>query len=111
MYDYTHLYRNKGYKYCYEVVNDELFVIRNGEKIHYKAPKYVKLQCEKFMNDLVNFGDGFNINKSCYDGLAEFQWFVLINIFCWKHKSNTKKRRYELIVMLIVRKQAKVLAF
>lgn len=132
-YNYEHLYKNKGYKYCYEVVYDELFVIRNGEKIHYTAPKYVKLQCEKFMEDLeksqnddypyffdikmlkkiekllqiIQFGDGFNVGKSCYEGLAEFQWFVIINIFCWKHKENRKKRRYELIVMLITRKQAK----
>ena len=134
MYDYTHLYKNKGYKYCYEVVNDELFVIKNGEKIHYKAPKYVIKQCEKFINDLeksqncedypyffdikmlkklekllqlITFGDGFCVGKSYFEGLAEFQWFVLINIFCWKYKDNTKKRRYELIVMLICRKNAK----
>ena len=134
MYDYTHLYKNKGYKYAYEVVNDELFVIRNGEKIHYKAPKYVRLQCEKFMNDLeksqncedypyffdikmlkklekllklIQFGDGFYVGKSYFEGLADFQWFAIINFFCWKYKNNTKKRRYELVVMLIPRKNAK----
>lgn len=133
MYDYTHLYKNKGYKYSYEVVEDELFVVRDGEKIHYSAPKYVKKQCKKFLDDLdksqnenypyffdikmlkklekllklISFGDGFCVGKSCFDALAEFQWFILINIFCWKHKSNKKKRRYETVVMLITRKQAK----
>ena len=132
-YDYTELYKNKGYSYAYSVVMDELYVERDGEKIHFEAPKYVKKQCEKFFNDLeqsqnddfpyffdikmlkklekilklITFGDGFCVGKSYYEGLAEFQWFVLINIFCWKHKSNPRKRRYELIVMLISRKNAK----
>lgn len=132
-YNYEYLYKNNGYKYAKLVVNDELYVIRNNKKISFKAPKYVKLQCKKFLDDLdksqdenypyffsiktlkkigkilklINFGDGFYCGKSFYDGLADFQWMVIINLFCWKHKANKNKRRYELIVMLTCRKNAK----
>lgn len=47
-------------------------------------------------------------NKSAYEHLAKFQWFFIINILCVKRKSNNK-RRYELSIMLIGRKNGKTL--
>ena len=51
-------------------------------------------------------GDGFLANRTTYDSLAPFQWFLILNVFCWKYK-NKNKRRYELAVLLISRKNAK----
>lgn len=133
MYDYNYLKKSKCYKYAKEVVNDELFVIRNGEKIQFKAPKYVKKNCQKFLDDLeksqnddyeyffnikkmkkiekllklLMFGDGFYVGESFYDTLADFQWYIILNLFCWVKKDNPKKRKHEIIMLLITRKEGK----
>ena len=87
--------------------------------------KYVKKQCQQFIDSidsddyyidetmlsaiceflkLVNIMPG----KNAYDNLAGFQWFFITNILCMKRKSNNK-RRYELSVMLIARKNGKTM--
>ena len=87
--------------------------------------KYVKKQCQEFIDSidsddyyidetmlsaiceflkLVNIMPG----KNAYDNLAGFQWFFITNILCMKRKSNNK-RRYELSVMLIARKNGKTM--
>ena len=123
MYDKMDLQKireHKAYKYAKAVSNNEII-----------AGKYVKIACEKFLNDvdnnddskyfldtdeltkitnltkLINMATGLKVGVSCFEALAGFQWFFLVNALCWKHKDNPKKRRYEKSVLLIARKSGK----
>lgn len=108
---------NKAYQYALWCVDDK----------NIKVGKYVKKQCQEFINILdddnskyyinekeVKIIEGFlrliNImpNKSAYDNLVGFQWFFIINALCVRRKEN-KKRRYELSILLIARKNGKTL--
>lgn len=135
MYNYDKLYENKGYLYAYNVAENLLTVDLHGEIRPYEAPKYVKLQCEQFFSDLeesqkddfpfyfdikqmtvienllkiINLADGLQRGKSCYQALFGFQWFILINLFCWRYKCNPKKRRYESCLISLARKNGRVL--
>lgn len=106
---------SKAYKYATECIdgNDNV-------------GKYVKKQCQIFVDSLKDdseyyIDDGeftalcsflklINImpNKNAYDNLALFQWFFITNVLCVRRKSNGK-RRYELSIMLIARKQGKTM--
>lgn len=120
------IYDHLAYKYAYDVVNDNIKL--NGTPI--KQAKYVIKQCERFLYDLedeeckyfidedeldkitkltklINMGDGLKVGQSAYDALVGFQWFFIVNIFCWKHKDNIQKRRYETLTLLIGRKSGK----
>ena len=108
---------NKAYQYALWCVDD------NNKKVG----KYVKKQCQDFI-DIVNdenskyyikekelqIIEGFlkliNImpNKSAYDNLVGFQWFFIVNSLCVRRKTNNK-RRYELSILLIARKNGKTL--
>lgn len=95
-----------------------------------KAGKYVIKACQKFIDDLndeeskyfldevelkkiegllklANMSSGSRVGDSCYDALADFQWFFIVNALCWKHKDKPEKRRYEKSVLLIARKSGK----
>ena len=108
---------NKAYQYALWCVDD------NNKKVG----RYVKKQCQDFI-DIVNYEnskyyikekelqiiEGFlkliNImpNKSAYDNLVGFQWFFIVNSLCVRRKTNNK-RRYELSILLIARKNGKTL--
>ena len=108
---------NKAYQYALWCVDD------NNKKVG----RYVKKQCQYFI-DIVNdenskyyikekelqIIEGFlkliNImpNKSAYDNLVGFQWFFIVNSLCVRRKTNNK-RRYELSILLIARKNGKTL--
>ena len=108
---------NKAYQYALWCVDD------NNKKVG----RYVKKQCQDFI-DIVNdenskyyikekelqIIEGFlkliNImpNKSAYDNLVGFQWFFIVNSLCVRRKTNNK-RRYELSILLIARKNGKTL--
>ena len=129
MFSYERLKNTEAYQYATDVINDSITV--DGQP--FEQCKYIKKQCQKFLDDLdkyyddnfnyyfdedemsslmelckyINFGDGFFNGFSAYQGLAPFQWFILLNIFCWKRKDNPSKRRYETAVLLITRKSAK----
>lgn len=94
----------------------------------------VKAQCRFFLNDyhnrqhkeefdyyfdedklliinnllkLLNFATGF-VEKQCVlDSLANFQAFLIANIFGWRYKSNPKRFRYRDVNLFIARKNAK----
>lgn len=95
-----------------------------------KSNAYVKLQCNKFLNDLehgvdgfvmdhdelekinnilklVNFATGSRRGMRIADGLHHFQAFIIVNIFGWKNISDPEKRRYENIVLMVARKNGK----
>lgn len=66
-------------------------------------------QCKK-INDLLKlfvFPNGFLAGEEVLNNLADFQAFLLVNIFCWRFKENKKKFRYRDIVLYIARKNAK----
>ena len=106
---------NKAYQYALWCVDD------NNKKVG----RYVKKQCQEFI-DVVNNEDskyyikekelqiieGFlkliNImpNKSAYENLVGFQWFFIVNSLCVRRKKNNK-RRYELSILLIARKNGR----
>ena len=108
---------NKAYQYALWCVDD------NNKKVG----RYVKKQCQDFI-DIINdenskyyikekelqIIEGFlkliNImpNKSAYDNLVGFQWFFIVNSLCVRRKTNNK-RRYELSILLIARKNGKTL--
>lgn len=108
---------NKSYQYALWCVNDD----------NKKVGKYVRKQCEEFINIVENEDSDYYIkdkevkiiegflklinimpNKSAYDNLVGFQWFFIINSLCVRRKSNNK-RRYELSILLIARKNGKTL--
>ena len=109
---------NKAYQYALWCVDDD----------NKKVGRYVKKQCQDFINMLeddnskyyinvkeVKIIEGFlrliNImrNKSAYDNLVGFQWFFIVNALCVRRKTNNK-RRYELSILLIARKNGSGIA-
>lgn len=114
---YETIKNNKSYQYA-------LWCVNNDNK---QVGKYVKKQCEEFINIIENEDSDYYIkdkevkiiegflklinimsNKSAYDNLVGFQWFFIINSLCVRRKSNDK-RRYELSILLIARKNGKTL--
>lgn len=104
--------------------------IEKVESGEYNVGKYVKMtvkdvkesiDSEKYILDvehmekitnltkLLNFADGVMRGEPIHDGLADFQWFLLISVLCLKYKEDTNIRRYRNAVMLIARKNGKVL--
>lgn len=110
----------KAYKYC-------KWATENTNK---KVPKYVKKQCQLFIdiwdnnNDisyfdhkkaekieklltLVNVPKGEGVGKPVTHTLVGFQWLLLVAPFCVMMRDDNTKRRYENIVLEICRKNAK----
>lgn len=98
------------------------------------ANKYVKKQCQIFLNDLerqhdenfayyvdldelrkvegilslLNFATGLGVIGSCVlEGLVGFQAFFLCNIFGWRFKASPEKFRYRDVTLFICRKNSK----
>jgi phage terminase large subunit-like protein len=98
------------------------------------ANKYVKKQCQWFLDDLerqheesfayyvdldeitkvegvlglINFATGLGvIGKPVLEGLVGFQAFFICNIFGWRFKSNPEKYRYRDVTLFICRKNSK----
>ena len=109
------IYNSPAYHYAIKCLNED----------NANVNKYVKKQCQQFIECIdsedyyidtksLKAIEGFlkliNImpDKCAYDNLVGFQWFFIVNIFCVKRKSNDKKR-YELSILLIARKNGKTL--
>ena len=111
------------YKYAKDIVNGKIV-----------AGKYIIKQCESFLEmvddensrlhqkyfidlktvkkidgiiRLTNFATGEFAGQPCYDHIAGFQWYILINIYCVKHRDRPTKRRFEKACVFIARKNAK----
>ena len=96
------------------------------EKENDKVGKYVKKQCKEFLKIINgNYGDKYYVDmeqvdyistlmtcinimpkKDAYNNLVGFQWFFIFNSLCLRRKEN-KKRRYELSILLIARKNGR----
>lgn len=113
---------NKAVQYAEDVLSGK-----------WRTGKYIKKLCEKFLQDLenqhkedfkyyfcekrakkilnlmklINFATGEVAGKSTYDACVGYQFFFLLNIFCWFEKANPKKRRYETAILHIARKNSK----
>lgn len=110
----------KAYEYCKWAIKSN-----NSE-----VPKYVKKQCERFINiwddkdsisiidhtkaqkickllQLINVPKGEGVGKSVVNTLTGFQWLLLIAPFVIVHRDDTDKRTYERIILEIARKNAK----
>lgn len=92
--------------------------------------KYIKKMCKKFLKELenepeayffdyemadkitnimklINFATGSVAGTSLYEACVGYQYFFILNIFCWKRKDNPTKRRYEVCLLWIARKNSK----
>ena len=63
----------------------------------------------KIMNimKLINFATGAVAGQSLYEACVGYQYFFVLNIFCWKRKDRLDKRRYEICLLWIARKNSK----
>lgn len=125
--EYEKLRQHKSYKYAKDVVEGRIV-----------CNKYIYKQCLSFLNmvdntehrlyqkyyvdihtvnvitgiiGMTNFSTGEFAGQPCVDYIAGFQWYILINLYATKLRSNPKKRRFEKACVFISRKNAKVLAF
>ena len=64
---------------------------------------------DKIMNimKLINFATGAVAGQSLYEACVGYQYFFVFNIFCWKRKDRPDKRRYEICLLWIARKNSK----
>ena len=109
---------NKAYEYCKENINKRT------------CPKYVKLQMKDFMsickgkNDkyiisekklkqvnnilkLLIMPKGLKAGQTLYECTSGYQWLFYTAILCTVYKDNPQKRRYEIGVLEICRKNFK----
>lgn len=110
---------HQSYKYAKSVVDGEI-----------AAPKYVKKQCQEFVNicdgkderffvnekrvkkidkilKLLKMPKGLKVGESIYNCIAGFQWLLIIASLCTVYRDNPKKRRYETVLLEIARKNGK----
>lgn len=113
---------SKAYTYALDVLENK-----------FPTNKYIKKICEKFLYEvdnqdeddfkfffdlemaekiinlmkIINFATGSVAGKSLYNTCIGYQYFLVLNIFCWKKKSNSEKRRYEVCLLWIARKNSK----
>ena len=109
---------NKAFDYC-------------KKKIRRKTtPNYVKLQMRDFMNicegknkkyiisekklrqvenilKILRMPKGLKAGQSLYDCTVDYQWLFYIAIFCTVYRNNPEKRRYEIGLLEIARKNFK----
>ncbi len=110
--------KNKAYDFCKISVNQET------------TPKYVKLQMQEFIDTVEDKDKKYTINETklkqvnnilkllvmpkglkagqtLYECTTGYQWLFYIAILCTVYRSNPKKRRYEIGVLEICRKNFK----
>ncbi len=123
-----------SYIYALKIVNNEirppkLYFELNGEK-KFIPPKYVKKQCQMFVNiadgksdkyiinekrvskidkilKVLKMAKGLKVGKSIYNSLAGYQWLLIVASLCTVYRSDVKKRRYETVILEICRKNGK----
>ena len=110
--------KNKAYEFCKISVNQDT------------TPKYVKLQMQEFIDIVEDKNKKYKINEvklkqvnnilkllvmpkglkagqTLYECTTGYQWLFYIAILCTVYRDNTKKRRYEIGVLEICRKNFK----
>lgn len=92
-------------KQCEIIKNDIEFRQFNED-----FPYYFDLEQVKIIDDLLklfNYATGFVAGKPVKEGIADFQCFMLCNIFGWRYKDKPHKFRFNDITLYIARKNAK----
>lgn len=124
--EYEELRKHPSYKYAKNVVGGEIVcnkfifkqcqsflnMVDNKEHRLYKK-YYVDIHTVNVITGIVgmtNFSTGEFAGKPCVEHIADFQWYILINLYATKLRDNPKKRRFEKACVFISRKNAKVLA-
>lgn len=110
--------KNKALEFCKVSINQET------------TPKYVKLQMQDFINTaegnnekyvisetklkqvnnilkLLIMPKGLKAGQTLYESTTGYQWLFYIAILCTVYRDNSKKRRYEIGVLEICRKNFK----
>lgn len=110
--------KNKAYQYCKENIKKNT------------CPKYVKLQMQEFLDiaegknnkyvlsetkikqvnnilKLLIMPKGLKAGQTLYECTVGYQWLFYIAILCTVYRDNEKKRRYEIGVLEICRKNFK----
>lgn len=123
-----------SYIYALKIVNNEiippkLYFELNGEK-KFIPPKYVKKQCQIFVDiadgksdkyiinekriskidkilKVLKMAKGLKAGKSIYNSLTGYQWLLIVASLCTVYRSDVKKRRYETVILEICRKNGK----
>ena len=123
-----------SYIYATQIVNDEikppeLYYERNGEK-KFISPKYVKKQCQTFLNiadgkdekyiinenrvgkidkilKILKMAKGLKVGERIYNSLAGYQWLLIVASLCTVYREDRKRRRYETVILEICRKNGK----
>lgn len=113
--------KTKAYIYAENVANK---VLEENEDVYLQCKEFVErledpsnedryffdyetAQLVINLTKLINMASGSRVGLTTNEALAGFQWFFIINVFCWKHKENPKKRQYENNILLIARKSGK----
>lgn len=94
------------------------------------APRYVKLQCQDFINTwddnnqtycinhnllskiykitkVLKMAKGPKAGKSIYSAMAGYQWLLITATICTVRRDDKRKRRYERVLLEIARKNGK----
>ena len=111
---------SKAYQYAIDVLD-----------VKFPTNKYIKAICKKFLYEidhqeellyyfdyevadkiinimkLINFATGAVAGQSLYEACVGYQYFFILNIFCWKRKDKPEKRRYEVCLLWLARKNCK----
>lgn len=114
---------NKAYMYAEKVLSGEI-----------TAPSQIRKQCENFIREydvlqhqddhdfywnhdteqdiiqilqLLNFARGQKAMQSIGENLALWQWFLILNTFCWQHKAFPGKRKITEVIVTVSRKNSK----
>lgn len=108
-----------SYKYASNVISGKII-----------APKYVKMQCQQFIDicdgkdnkycinekrvnkidkiaKVLKMAKGIKAGETIYRTLAGYQWLMIIASLCVVYRDDTTKRRYENVVLEIARKNGK----
>ena len=120
--DHNSFKESKAYQYAIDVLDGR-----------FPTNKYIKAICRKFLYEidhqeellyyfdysvadqivnimkLINFATGAVAGQSLYEACVGYQYFFFLNMFCWKRKDNPIKRRYEVCLLWIARKNSKSL--
>lgn len=111
--------KHPSYLYAKQVVTGKI-----------NAPKYVRLQCKEFLlvaddklskyiinNEVLEMIDkflslfimakGLSAGQTVKESLSGFQWLLIVAVLCTVYRENPKKRRYELAIFEICRKNGK----
>lgn len=124
MLEHQNIKDHQAYLYAKNVVDGEIIAneqittvcqrfideINQGEDCDYYFD-YNALDKVSALLKLINMAEGTLQGKPVFDSLVGFQWFFIVNIFCWRQKDNHNLRRYKTATLLIGRKNSKVSLF